>query len=207
MLIKWSKKRILSRANIVLIILYCPSLRCLPRSADHNFSSCKKSYLTMIRSSFICCISISSVWFQLESILPGETSLLAEMWSTPDFHRNLVHFLNTDKGLLFRQHKSKWPVVFIRKRVWTKACFFVSRNLNDRCATVADKLSVSLSCSVLVVNISTSLIQTRVFSSHKASQNDRVLVLCVLVVDLRVWTLIHPMESFYIYLFRGLSLF
>jgi hypothetical protein len=31
------------------------------------------------------------------------------MWSSPDFHRNLVHFLNTDKCLLFRHQKQKWP--------------------------------------------------------------------------------------------------
>ncbi len=41
--------------------------------------------------------------------MPGETSLLAEMWGSPDFHRNLVHFLNTDKCLLFRHQKQKWP--------------------------------------------------------------------------------------------------
>jgi hypothetical protein len=47
------------------------------------------------------------VMFQLELVLPGETSLLAEMWSSQDFHRNLVHFLNTDKCLHFRHQKHK----------------------------------------------------------------------------------------------------
>lgn len=68
------------------------------------------------------------VMFQLELVLPGETSLLAEMWSSQDFHRNLVHFLNTDKCLHFRHQKHKWRTLRLAIQLilnWKSLFFFL----------------------------------------------------------------------------------
>lgn len=40
--------------------------------------------------------------FQLDSVLSAETSLLTEIWSSRDFYKNLVTFLNQEQSLHFQ---------------------------------------------------------------------------------------------------------
>jgi chromodomain protein Y len=39
---------------------------------------------------------------QVEQVITGETELLTDMWSSKDFHVNLVNFINTEKCLQFQ---------------------------------------------------------------------------------------------------------
>lgn len=43
---------------------------------------------------------------QVENLISGETELLKEMWSSKEFHVNLVNFLNTEKCLQFQKPSS-----------------------------------------------------------------------------------------------------
>ena len=41
-------------------------------------------------------------WVQVEQVISGETEILQQMWSSKQFHVNLVNFISTEKCLQFQ---------------------------------------------------------------------------------------------------------
>ena len=43
------------------------------------------------------------IFFQVEQVISGESDLLSEMWSSKQFHVNLVNFISSEKCLQFQK--------------------------------------------------------------------------------------------------------
>ena len=56
----------------------------------------KRNYLNIVLISF------KRILNQVEQVIRGETEVLTDMWSSKNFHVNLVNFINSEKCLQFQ---------------------------------------------------------------------------------------------------------